>query len=87
MLLFEVEAFVGKRSLHVGGAEADMLMYVPGGQAIFVAVMQVSVSRLLLDILSLKKPEAHASHVGLLVVLPMIAVYLPAGHKVWARHT
>ena len=39
---------------------------------------------LLRDVESLKNPAAHTSHLGSAVALPLVLVYLPAGHLVWA---
>ena len=39
---------------------------------------------LLLDAMLLKNPVAHDSHSGWVVAEPETAVYLPAGHLVWA---
>ena len=39
---------------------------------------------LLRDVKSLKKPAVHTSHLGSAVALPLVLVYLPAGHLVCA---
>ena len=39
---------------------------------------------LLRDVESLKNPATHTSHLGSAVALPLVLVYLPAGHLVWA---
>ena len=39
---------------------------------------------LLLDASALNVPRMHASHVGSVVLVPAIFVYLPGGHLVWA---
>ena len=39
---------------------------------------------LLRDVESLKNPAAHTSHFGSAVALPLVSVYLPGGHLVWA---
>ena len=38
---------------------------------------------LLGDVESLKNPATHTSHLGSAVLLPLLLVYLPAGHLVW----
>ena len=45
---------------------------------------QESVSMLLLEDIALKNPVTHVSHVGCMVALPTLAVYLPGAHLLWA---
>ena len=60
-------------------------VYLPGGHLVWAT--QESVSRLLLDVKTLKNPVMHVSHVGSVEALPAILVYLPGGHfLVWAAH-
>lgn len=39
---------------------------------------------LLFDVMDLKNPVAHASHLGWVVAEPLTMVCLPGGHFVWA---
>ena len=41
---------------------------------------------MLLDVEALKKPAAHAVHLGWEVAEPLTLVYLPGGHLMWALH-
>ena len=45
-----------------------------------------SVLLLFVDVKALKNPVAHTSHLGWVVTEPIIFVYLPGGHLVWAAH-
>ena len=48
--------------------------------------MQESVVVLLLEVKALENPFGHTSHLGWVVVVPDVFVYLPGGHLVWAVH-
>ena len=41
---------------------------------------------LLLDVVLLKNPVGHTSHLGCATVEPDAVVYWPAGHLVWGAH-
>ena len=58
-------------------------IYLPGGHTGFRDTVQESVLVLFSDVEALKNPGAHASHLGWVVELPAILVYLPGGHLVW----
>lgn len=50
------------------------LAYSPAGHVIFFAFSQESVLRLLLDVLALKNPNAHGSHLGSEAAEPTVLV-------------
>ena len=48
---------------------------------------EVPTHMLLFDVMLLKNPAAHASHLGSEVTEPAVLVNLPGGHLVWAVQT
>ena len=63
-----------------------MFTNLPAGHWILGTAMQESVLMLLFDVVALKNPGAHASHLGWVVLDPITMVYLPGGHLVWPMH-